>query len=282
MDLEKESKKIKIKNKQKMVRGRYVLKAPKPLPLEMSMLVEKNKYDSIQKRSVSSNRKIVLLPDFKPTTESKEGPGMSPKFWQKTGRGYVGKHRPKSTFVRKKNTIDKKKRIISFLPSGTKQRKTRSSRHVEGKIENAEEVKAKEVKNEELKEAEVKKIKDEGVKEAEPKLSEIKKNDAVETCDSHAFPFDKINIKLNSNVGIAPSVLTNLIKKSGYKPTFNKIRNQELKTDDSTCGRWVLMRLLFKNYNIKEFNKILKDFKKDNCLDALELATIYTYNKILK
>ena len=178
MDLEKESKKIKIKNKQKMVRGRYVLKAPKPLPLEMSMLVEKNKYDSIQKRSVSSNRKIVLLPDFKPTTESKEGPGMSPKFWQKTGRGYVGKHRPKSTFVRKKNTIDKKKRIISFLPSGTKQRKTRSSRHVEGKIENAEEVKAKEVKNEELKEAEVKKIKDEGVKEAEPKLSEIKKNDA--------------------------------------------------------------------------------------------------------
>ena len=113
-------------------------------------------------------------------------------------------------------------------------------------------------------------------------LGLIKNNNTVEIYDSYAFPFDKINEKLNSSMKISPNVLLNLIKKSGYKPIFNKTRNQEIKLDDSTCGRWVLLRLLFKKYNIKEFNKILKDFKKDNCLDALELATIYTYNKILK
>ena len=113
-------------------------------------------------------------------------------------------------------------------------------------------------------------------------LGLIKKDSTIEIYDPYAFKFNKINEKLNSNMGIDPSVLINLIKKSGYKIIFNKTRNQEIKSDDSTCGRWVLLRLLFKNYNIKEFNKILKDFKKDTCLDALELATIYTYKQIKK
>ena len=113
-------------------------------------------------------------------------------------------------------------------------------------------------------------------------LGLIKKNNTIEIYDSYAFPFDKINEKLNSNMKISPNVLLNLIKKSGYTPIFNNIRNQEIKTDDSTCGRWVLLRLLFKNYDLKQFNKILKDFKKDTCLNALELATIYTYKQIQK
>ena len=109
------------------------------------------------------------------------------------------------------------------------------------------------------------------------------KNKTIEIFDSYAYPFKKINEKLNSNMNISPLVLINVIKKSGYKPIFNKkiYQNRKDKTD-STCGRWVLLRLALYQYSLKEFDKYLKDIKKKYCINPLELAVITTYNKINK
>lgn len=109
------------------------------------------------------------------------------------------------------------------------------------------------------------------------------KNKTIEVFDSYAYPFEKINEKLNSQMNISPQILINLIKKSGYKIIYNKkIYQDRNDISDATCGRYVLLRILLHNYDLKKFDKFLKDIKKKSCINPLELSIIYTYDIINK
>lgn len=112
-------------------------------------------------------------------------------------------------------------------------------------------------------------------------LGLIRKQHTIEIFDSYGFPFKNINKHLNSQMNISPDVLLNLIKKSGYKPIFNKkIYQNRTDKSNATCGRWVLLRFAFSKYNLKEFDRILKHIKNKTCINSLELSVLYT-NEIL-
>eukprot|EP00466_Bigelowiella_natans_P011398 jgi/Bigna1/78321/fgenesh1_pg.54_\ len=71
---------------------------------------------------------------------------------------------------------------------------------------------------------------------------------------------------LNSQMNISPDVLLNLIKKSGYKPIFNKkIYQNRTDKSNATCGRWVLLRFILQrakqsiDYNKKKMNEYIND-----------------------
>ena len=105
-------------------------------------------------------------------------------------------------------------------------------------------------------------------------------NNNFEIFDSYNFPFKQINQKLKSNLGVSPNVLTNLIQKSGYKPVFNTKRLQSLSKNDNSCGRYVILRLCFYQYDIKTFHKILNEIQTKYKINPLELSVLTTFKEI--
>jgi hypothetical protein len=51
-----------------------------------------------------------------------------------------------------------------------------------------------------------------------------------------------------------------LLLKSRYKITYNEHKLQKFLEDINTCGRWVCLRILFKNMSLKDFNKMVRSF----------------------
>ena len=66
-----------------------------------------------------------------------------------------------------------------------------------------------------------------------------------------------------------------MIRKSGYKLIQNRKR---LQGEDASCGRWVMLCLLFHQYSIDEFHQILKQFKDELRIDPLKLAILSTFD----
>ena len=102
-----------------------------------------------------------------------------------------------------------------------------------------------------------------------------------EIFDSYAYPFLKINKKLNAQplqdgTMINALSVVNLIKGGGYKVVFNKRQLQTFERNDNTCGRWVALRLSLYCNNITEFHRILHSIEKNEGIKPIQLALLAT------
>ena len=101
------------------------------------------------------------------------------------------------------------------------------------------------------------------------------KNKTIEVFDSYAYNFKNINKHLNSIMNLSPTLLLDLIRNSGYKAIFNKkIYQNRRDVNNQSCGRWVLLRLSLKKYNLKDFDRILQMIKKKMDIKPLELSVL--------
>lgn len=71
-------------------------------------------------------------------------------------------------------------------------------------------------------------------------------------------------------------LLESKIKEAGYGMTYNKQQAQEVSPNINTCGRHSVMRLLFSNLTLDEYNKMLKNIKNNTGIDPDTLATALT------
>jgi len=91
----------------------------------------------------------------------------------------------------------------------------------------------------------------------------------LEHFDSLGYKLDKELNKINKNFrreSNQTAILSKLILNSHYKNyIYNEKPLQKNKLGVSTCGRWIALRLLFRDLNHKEFINLFKDIKdKDN------------------
>lgn len=77
-------------------------------------------------------------------------------------------------------------------------------------------------------------------------------------------------------------LLENKVKEAGYKLLWNKEQHQPVSKDINTCGRHSAMRLLFADYSLPEYNRILKKIYKGTGIDADTLATALTQETLGK
>jgi hypothetical protein len=104
----------------------------------------------------------------------------------------------------------------------------------------------------------------------------LKRNNNIEVYDSYGF--NPKNWEKDLSGGIDnhnqdSNELIKLIKDSGYSVSFNKVKNQQINPNISTCGRHAVMRLLFSKYSLPEYQKILKMIKKKYNISPDDLAT---------
>ena len=67
--------------------------------------------------------------------------------------------------------------------------------------------------------------------------------------------------------------LTHLIEKSNYKVKTNPYKFQTFRTETNTCGRYVALKLKWRDKSFKEFNEILNNNK---CYDSNFWVSILT------
>lgn len=117
-------------------------------------------------------------------------------------------------------------------------------------------------------------------------VSILKRGNNIEVFDSYGFNPNEHNNKLEVSDEVESiqddSTLGNLIKKSGYGMVYNKMKHQSLNPDVATCGRHAVMRLVFKDYGLDEYNKIMKQIKKETGVSTDDLATAFTHELIGK
>lgn len=70
--------------------------------------------------------------------------------------------------------------------------------------------------------------------------------------------------------------LTKLLLDSPYNIEFNDHKYQKYNTDISTCGRHSAMRILYKNLNLKQYDKLIKKLCKQMKSDPDTLVTYLT------
>lgn len=66
--------------------------------------------------------------------------------------------------------------------------------------------------------------------------------------------------------------LTNLLADSNYKIIYNKEKLQKLKDNNNVCGRWVAVRIQFKDMDLEKFINLFKN----NCYDGDWMVTALT------
>ena len=87
--------------------------------------------------------------------------------------------------------------------------------------------------------------------------------------DSYGFEVDadldysQYNLKIHGGQKVPH--LTHLIEKSNYKVKSNTYKFQTLTTETNTCGRYVALKLKWREKSFKEFNDILNNNK---CYDS--------------
>jgi hypothetical protein len=111
----------------------------------------------------------------------------------------------------------------------------------------------------------------------------LRYGDTIEWFDSYGVAPDGelkfINAVKRRLLGEGKKILTELLSKvKDKKVVYNKVKLQKLSNHSSTCGRWVILRILMmKNffYNLKEFQGFIKKYKKELGLGADELVAYW-------
>jgi hypothetical protein len=105
------------------------------------------------------------------------------------------------------------------------------------------------------------------------------KQDTLIFFDSYGFPIDselklsKFNLRVH-NGEVVPH-LTHLIEQSTYKVESNNFKYQSNRQNDNECGRYVIVRLLFRDLDIKQFHHFLSNgFEGLTYGDTVTLLTI--------
>lgn len=90
-------------------------------------------------------------------------------------------------------------------------------------------------------------------------------NNTLEFFDSYGLmPDDELkftsNVFRKNNNMLLPH-LTYLLLKSPYNIEYNNYKFQSYNNNTNTCGRWVIVRLLYNDININDFYKIFGNIK---------------------
>mgnify|MGYP000846162687 FL=1 len=108
----------------------------------------------------------------------------------------------------------------------------------------------------------------------------IKYGNTIEFFDSYSgYPDDVLNyipddFKKISNQNYP--YLTKLLLDSPYNIEFNDHKYQKYNTNISTCGRHSALRILYKNLNLKQYDKLIKKLCKITNTDPDTLVTYLT------
>lgn len=117
-------------------------------------------------------------------------------------------------------------------------------------------------------------------------ISILKKGNTIEFFDSYGYKPDTQQEKIGvdkekqKELGQDGKLLYELAKKNGYKIIYNKKQNQSKKDGVNTCGRHSLMRILFHELSLKEYNKMMREISKKHNINIDDIVTVYT-SKIL-
>lgn len=111
----------------------------------------------------------------------------------------------------------------------------------------------------------------------------LRYGDTIEWFDSYGLDVDCelkfINAVKRRLLGEGRNILRDLLKKvKGKKVIYNHYKFQKLSNCSCTCGRWVILRILMmKNffYDLEEFQKFIKKYKKELGLGADELVAYW-------
>jgi len=111
----------------------------------------------------------------------------------------------------------------------------------------------------------------------------LRYGDTIEWFDSYGLAPDGelkfINAVKRRLLGEGRKILSELLSKvKDKKVVYNKVKLQKLCNHSTTCGRWVILRILMmKNFffNLKEFQDFIKKYKKEIGLGADELVAYW-------
>ncbi len=112
----------------------------------------------------------------------------------------------------------------------------------------------------------------------------IKRGNEIEMYD----PYGNKPEELNKNVGGRmnykqdPKLLRDKVRESGYKLISNSDQVQPESPDINTCGRHVIMRLLFADKPLKEYHQKVKQLARQNGISIDTLVTKITADKLGK
>lgn len=110
----------------------------------------------------------------------------------------------------------------------------------------------------------------------------LKRGDTIEIFDPYGYSPKEWRDELGGSAGDFRKwrqdrpLLEKKIREAGYKMKWNNKQRQPLSPVINTCGRWSSMRLLFADYTLEEFNKILDKIKRETGIDGDTLATALT------
>nr|WPF46842.1 MAG: putative cysteine protease [Lake Baikal virophage 14] len=111
----------------------------------------------------------------------------------------------------------------------------------------------------------------------------LRYDDTIEWFDSYGLQPDGelkfINVVKRRLLGEGRRILSELLSKvKDKKVVYNNVKLQKLNNQSTTCGRWVILRILMmKNffYDLKEFQDFIKKYKKEIGLGADELVAYW-------
>ena len=106
----------------------------------------------------------------------------------------------------------------------------------------------------------------------------LKRNDnVIEYYDPYGKPIDYplkyINASFKKETNQDDIYLLKLMLKSPYDIEYNNVAIQKLDRDISSCGRHCIMRIVCKDLNLKQYQKL---FKKEGNLDGDDKVTLLT------
>ena len=94
----------------------------------------------------------------------------------------------------------------------------------------------------------------------------LRYDNTIEIFDSYGGSIDNelkyISKNMKNMLGEKENVLTDLLKKSGYKVVINKYKFQKEDNSIDSCGKWCLLRILMfmcANMQLKEFTSFVKN-----------------------
>ncbi len=101
-------------------------------------------------------------------------------------------------------------------------------------------------------------------------------NQMIEFFDSYGLVVDDelkfVNSKYKNMLRENYKYLTKLIYDSPYELEYNPHHFQKLDGNVNTCGRWIILRYIYKSLTIDEFFRVIKDISKEFSLSPDELV----------
>jgi len=112
----------------------------------------------------------------------------------------------------------------------------------------------------------------------------IKRGNKIEMYDPYGNRPEELNKKVGGRMnGVQnPHLLRDLVERSGYDLVANGKQVQPLTYDVATCGRHSIMRVLFSNLSLNDYNKKIAKIAKDNGVSIDDIATGLTYEMLDK